>query len=49
MYIKSNAMLKPGKIIPTIGTSMDGKYDAVMPLLSYCLYLFVPTILTVAN
>ena len=27
-------MLKPGNIIPTIGTSIDGKYDAVM--LIYC-------------
>ena len=30
MYTKSSAMLRPGKIIPVIGTSMDGKYDAVI-------------------
>lgn len=28
--MKSKAMLKPGNISPTIGTSIDGKYDAVM-------------------
>ena len=30
MYINSRAMLMPGKTIPTIGTNIDGKYDAVM-------------------
>jgi len=27
MYIKSNAMLIPGKSMPTIGVKIDGKYD----------------------
>ena len=28
--MNNKAMLKPGKIIPTIGTSTDGRYDAVI-------------------
>ena len=28
--MKSRAMLMPGKIMPTIGTNIDGKYDAVI-------------------
>ena len=28
--MNNKAMLKAGKIMPTIGTSTDGKYDAVI-------------------
>ena len=34
-------MLNPGNIIPTIGTSIDGKYDAVIFLL-YANFLIAP-------
>lgn len=30
IYMKSNAIVIPGNSIPTIGTKIDGKYDAVM-------------------
>ena len=30
MYIKSNAILMPGKSIPTRGVKIDGKYDDVI-------------------
>ncbi len=30
MYMKSKAILIPGNNIPTIGTKIEGKYDAVM-------------------
>ena len=45
MYMKSKAILRPGKIIPIIGTKIDGKYDAVIILMIlfiliyYCLIL----------
>lgn len=32
IYKNSNAIVKPGKIIPTKGTKIDGKYDAVIYL-----------------
>lgn len=38
IYKNSNAMVKPGNIIPTNGTKIDGKYDAVM-----CIFLFLMT------
>lgn len=30
MYRKSSAIVIPGKTIPTSGTKIDGKYDAVI-------------------
>jgi len=34
IYRNNNAIVKPGKIIPTSGTKIDGKYDAVILLIS---------------
>lgn len=30
MYKNNSAIIKPGNMIPTKGTKIDGKYDAVM-------------------
>ena len=30
MYMNNKAILRPGNTMPTIGTSIDGKYDAVI-------------------
>jgi len=35
MYKKNNAILKAGKIMPTIGTKIDGKNAAVIFIFYY--------------
>lgn len=32
MYRNNKAMLRPGSTMPTMGTNIDGKYDAIMNL-----------------